>query len=152
MAGARCHVLLRAERPGNHSIGALVHVQIARALEARSGIVCLTIGEDGCIRQNSLENYRVPLALDTVAVDIDLYEGAPSIGPLGVKGAGEVPIMNPPAAIACAVANATGLRIQQMPLTPPRVLGLLMGNESAVELPHIADNWWDNVLMNPAHR
>jgi CO/xanthine dehydrogenase Mo-binding subunit len=112
----------------------------------------LIIGQDGCIRQNSLETYRVPLALDTVPVEIDLYEGAPSIGPLGAKGAGEVPIMNPPAAVACAVANATGLRIQQMPLTPPRVLGLLMGNEPAVELPHIADNWWDNVLMNPAHR
>jgi CO/xanthine dehydrogenase Mo-binding subunit len=100
------------------------------------------------IEPRNLLTPGVPLALDTVPVEIDLYEGAPSIGPLG----GEVPIMNPPAAIACAVANATGLRIQQMPLTPPRVLGLLMGNESAVELPHIADNWWDNVLMNPAHR
>jgi hypothetical protein len=29
------------------------------------------------------------------------------------------------------------------------VLGLLLGREPAVELPHIADNWWDNVLMKP---
>ena len=108
-----------------------------------------TIGEDGCIRQDGLETYRVPLALDTVPVEIDLYEGAPSIGPLGAKGAGEVPILNPPAAVACAVANATGCRVQQMPLTPPRVLGLLLGKVPAVELPHIADNWWDNVLMRP---
>lgn len=106
-----------------------------------------TIGEDGCIRQNSLETYRVPLALDTVPVEIELYEGAPSIGPLGVKGAGEVPIMNPPAAIACAVARATGCRIRQTPLTPPRVLGHLLGIEPRVELPHISGNWWDNVLM-----
>jgi len=106
-----------------------------------------TIGADGCIRQNSLETYRVPLALDTVPVEIDLYEGAPSIGPLGTKGAGEVPIMNPPAAIACAVANATGCRIDQLPLTPPRVLGHLLRREPPVELPHIADDWWDNVLM-----
>jgi len=102
----------------------------------------LTIGEDGCIRQNSLETYRVPLALDTVPVEIDLYEGAPSIGPLGAKGAGEVPILNPPAAVGCAVANATGCRVQQTPLTPPRVLGLLLGREAAVDLPHIADDWW----------
>jgi CO/xanthine dehydrogenase Mo-binding subunit len=107
----------------------------------------LTMGADGCIRQNSLETYRVPLALDTVAVEIDLYEGAPSIGPLGAKGAGEVPILNPPAAVACAVANATGCRVQQTPLTPPRVLGLLLGRGPAVELPHIATDWWDNVLM-----
>lgn len=107
----------------------------------------VTIGDGGCIHQNSLETYRVPLALDTVPVEIDLYEGAPSIGPLGTKGAGEVPILNVPAAVACAVANATGLRVQQTPLTPPRVLGLLLGREPAVDLPHIADDWWDNVLM-----
>ena len=105
-----------------------------------------TIGNDGRIMQDSLETYRVPLAQDTLPIEIDLYEGAPSIGPLGVKGAGEVPILNPPAAIACAVANATGRRIQQTPLTPPRVLGYLVGREPALELPHIADDWWDNVL------
>lgn len=106
-----------------------------------------TIGEDGCIRQTSLENYRVPLALDTVPVEIELFEGAPSIGPLGAKGAGEVPILNPPAAIACAVANAAGCRIQQLPMTPPRVLGYLTGREPVLELPHIDDDWWGNVLM-----
>ncbi|CDX32181.1 Aldehyde oxidase and xanthine dehydrogenase molybdopterin binding protein [Mesorhizobium plurifarium] len=108
-----------------------------------------TIGEDGCIRQNSLETYRVPLAQDTLPVEIELYEGAPSIGPLGVKGAGEVPIMNPPAAIACAVANATGCRVQQTPLTPPRVLGLMLGREPELELPHISANWWENVFRRP---
>jgi CO/xanthine dehydrogenase Mo-binding subunit len=106
-----------------------------------------TIGDDGRIRQNSLETYRVPLAQDTVPVQFELYEGAPSIGPLGVKGAGEVPILNPPAAIACAVANATGRRVEQLPLTPPRVLGYLLGRETALELPHIKADWWENVLM-----
>lgn len=108
-----------------------------------------TIGEDGRIRQGSLGTYRVPLAQDTLPIEIELYEGAPSIGPLGVKGAGEIPIMNPPAAIACAVANATGCRVQQTPLTPPRVLGMLSGREAEVTLPHISANWWDNVFRRP---
>jgi len=34
--------------------------------------------------------------LDVVPVEISLYEGAPSIGPLGTKGAGEVPILKLP--------------------------------------------------------
>lgn len=106
-----------------------------------------TIGDDGRILQDSLETYRVPLAQDTVPVQFELYEGAPSIGPLGVKGAGEVPILNPPAAIACAVANATGRRVDQLPLTPPRVLGYLLEREAGLELPHIRADWWDNVLM-----
>ena len=49
---------------------------------------------DGRIAQDGFETYRVPLAQDVVPVEIDLYEGAPSIGPLGAKGAGEVPILN----------------------------------------------------------
>jgi CO/xanthine dehydrogenase Mo-binding subunit len=113
----------------------------------------ISLGSDGRVRQNGLETYRVPLAQDVVAVDIDLYEGAPSIGPLGTKGAGEVPILNVAAAIGCAVANATGKRVQEIPLTPPRVLGLLMDRDPPLEYPHIARDWWDNVLAKrPSHR
>jgi len=106
----------------------------------------MTVGPDGRIRQNSLETYRVPLAQDVIPVEISLYEGAPSIGPLGTKGAGEVPILNVPAVIGCAVANATGKRVQEIPLTPPRVLALLLDRDPPLEFPHIAREWWDNVL------
>lgn len=106
----------------------------------------ISIGPNGRIHQNGLETYRVPLAQDVVSVEISLYEGAPSIGPLGTKGAGEVPILNVAAAIACAVSNATGLRVQEIPLTPPRVLELLLGNNPSLDLPHIAVSWRDNVL------
>ncbi len=75
----------------------------------------ISIGANGRIRQESLETYRVPLAQDVVPVEISLYEGAPSVGPLGTKGAGEVPILNVAAAVACAVANATGRRVQEIP-------------------------------------
>ena len=105
-----------------------------------------TIGEDGCIQQSGFETYRVPLALDSVTVEIDLYEGAPSIGPLGVKGAGETPILCPPAAVACAVANATAKNVQQLPLTPPRVLELLLDMNEPVQFLHIADRWEDNTI------
>lgn len=106
----------------------------------------ITIAANGRIRQSGLETYRVPLAQDVIPVDIHLYEGAPSIGPLGTKGAGEVPILNVAASIACAVANATGRRVQEIPLTPPRVLGLLLDREQPLEFPHIAREWRDNVI------
>ncbi len=106
----------------------------------------ISIGANGRIRQESLETYRVPLAQDVVPVEISLYEGAPSVGPLGTKGAGEVPILNVAAAVACAVANATGQRVQEIPLTPPRVLELLLGKNNTLELSHIARSWRDNVL------
>lgn len=106
----------------------------------------VTMGSNGRVCQSGFETYRVPLALDVVPVEISLYEGAPSMGPLGTKGAGEVPILNVGAAIACAVANATGKRIQELPLTPPRVLELLFDRKRDLSLPHIAEAWADNLV------
>ena len=81
----------------------------------------------GAILQTGFETYRIPGALDAPAVETILHEGGPSLGPLGIKGAGEAPILNVPAAIACAVANATGAAVASLPLTPPRLLALMRG-------------------------
>jgi CO/xanthine dehydrogenase Mo-binding subunit len=89
----------------------------------------ITIDAAGRLLQTNFETYRLPLAGDALRVELDLYEGAPSIGPLGAKGAGEVPILNVGATIACAVADATGRKVSCLPLTPPRVLALLRGRE-----------------------
>jgi CO/xanthine dehydrogenase Mo-binding subunit len=106
----------------------------------------ISINPNGRIRQSGFETYRVPLAQDVVPVEIDLYEGAPSIGPFGTKGAGEVPILNVGATIACAVAKATGKAVQELPLTPPRVLGLILDRHEDLELTHISRNWRENTL------
>ena len=106
----------------------------------------ITLDEQGRIRQTGLETYRVPLALDVVPVDVHLHEGAPSRGPLGAKGAGEIPILNVAATVASAVADATGRRPEEIPLTPPRVLAMLLGRAPKVELPHIAKAFADNVI------
>lgn len=106
----------------------------------------VTITADGRIAQDNFETYRLPLAPDVVPVVADLYEGAPSMGPLGTKGAGEVPILAVGAAIACAVARAIGKPVRQLPLTPPRVLALLHERELQPEFPHIAPRWAANTL------
>jgi CO/xanthine dehydrogenase Mo-binding subunit len=106
----------------------------------------ISIDGHGRVRQTGLDTFRVPLAQDVVPVDIHLHEGAPSIGPLGVKGAGEVPILNVAAAVACAVSNAIGKSVHELPLTPPRVLELMLGDGSAPDFPHIHETWSDNVL------
>jgi CO/xanthine dehydrogenase Mo-binding subunit len=75
-----------------------------------------------------------------------LHEGAPSIGPFGAKGAGEVPILNVGATIACAVSAAIGRKVEELPLTPPRVLELMLGMKTPLDFPHIAPVWADNVI------
>ena len=42
-----------------------------------------------------------------------------------VRGVGEVPIVPPAAAVANAIARATGVRMTRMPMTPERVLAAL---------------------------
>jgi CO/xanthine dehydrogenase Mo-binding subunit len=42
-------------------------------------------------------------------------------GPFGARGVGEPPIVPAPAAIANAVADATGARITELPITPERI-------------------------------
>jgi hypothetical protein len=57
-----------------------------------------------------------------------------------------VPILNVGATVACAVANATGNRVQSLPLTPPRVLALLSGTYPPLDFRHIDVVWRENII------
>jgi CO/xanthine dehydrogenase Mo-binding subunit len=71
----------------------------------------------------TLMDYKVPTSWD-VPYDITslIIEAADSDGPFGAKGCGEIGINAVPAAIANAVTAATGVRYDQLPLKPERVL------------------------------
>jgi len=106
----------------------------------------ISINENGAFAQKGFETYRIPTALDALPIEFVLHEGAPSCGPLGVKGAGEIPILNVGAAVACAVANATGQPVHQLPLTPPRVLQIIDGKDAKLNFPHISSIWKENTI------
>jgi CO/xanthine dehydrogenase Mo-binding subunit len=133
-----------------------IHSQIQGGVVQGLGYALLekiTIGPDGALEQPGFEHYLVPLAGDVVPVEIDLYEGAPSIGPLGTKGAGEVPILNVGATVACAVARATGRDVSELPLTPPHVLSLIQGRTGRIDHPQISSQWSENLLgAESSHR
>jgi CO/xanthine dehydrogenase Mo-binding subunit len=42
--------------------------------------------------------------------------------PFGVRGVGEVPIVPPMAAVANAIHAATGVRLRDLPMAPPKIL------------------------------
>ncbi|MEK6573487.1 MAG: hypothetical protein AABZ58_04130, partial [Chloroflexota bacterium] len=46
-------------------------------------------------------------------------------GPFGARGVGEAPVVPTAAAIANAIADATGIRLRDLPMTAPRVLEAL---------------------------
>jgi CO/xanthine dehydrogenase Mo-binding subunit len=81
-------------------------------------------------RQGRLDNpgfldYRVPVAPDVPMIDAVLVEVPNPAHPYGAKGVGEVNIVPPMAAIANAVANATGRRLTELPLSPPKIRAAL---------------------------
>jgi CO/xanthine dehydrogenase Mo-binding subunit len=83
--------------------------------------------EDGVIQNRSLLDYRMPTALDLPMIGTEIVECRAEDGPFGVRGCGEAPIIPPIAAIANAIANATGVRINPRPL-PCREGGLIFSS------------------------
>jgi CO/xanthine dehydrogenase Mo-binding subunit len=70
-------------------------------------------------------DYRMPVASDLPMIDTVIVEVPNPRHPFGVKGVGEAPIIPPLAAVANAVRAATGVRINTLPLSPPRVRAAL---------------------------
>jgi CO/xanthine dehydrogenase Mo-binding subunit len=74
----------------------------------------------------NLVDYRVPRMRDLPAkIDTQVAQRRDGIGPYGAKGAGEGALNPMAAAVAIAVARATGKWPKRVPLTPERVWRLL---------------------------
>ena len=82
-------------------------------------------GDDGNLQNPGFLDYRIPVASDVPMIDTIIVEVANPTHPYGVRGVGEVPIVPPMAAIANAVAAATGVRFTELPMSPPKVLQAL---------------------------
>ena len=81
--------------------------------------------ESGAMANNSLLDYRTPTSLDLPMIDTVIVEVANPGHPYGVRGVGEVPIIPPPAAVANAIADAIGVRMDRLPMNPSAVVETL---------------------------
>jgi CO/xanthine dehydrogenase Mo-binding subunit len=80
---------------------------------------------EGLLQASSLLDYRLPTALDTPEIHTFIVEKPDPRGPHGAKEAGEGPLHPILPAIANAVFDAVGVRIDALPITPARVLAAL---------------------------
>ena len=81
--------------------------------------------KDGRLENPGFLDYRVPVASDMPMIDTVLIEVPNPRHPFGARGVGEVPIVPPMAAVANAIADATGIRLRDLPMSPPRLLAAL---------------------------
>lgn len=78
-------------------------------------------GRAGLHNAPSLLDYRIPTSLDTPAMQSLIVESIDPEGPYGAKEAGEGPLHSSIPAIANAIFDAVGVRMDALPFTPPRV-------------------------------
>jgi CO/xanthine dehydrogenase Mo-binding subunit len=77
--------------------------------------------EHGQVVTGTLVDYALPTASALPPIETEIVEVAAPDGPFGAKGVGEPPVIGVAAAVANAVAAATGTRIYRLPMTPERV-------------------------------
>jgi len=80
---------------------------------------------DGRLENPGFLDYRVPVCSDLPMIDAILIEVPNPRHPFGARGVGEVPIVPPMAAVANAIADATGLRLRDLPMSPPKLRAAL---------------------------
>jgi len=80
----------------------------------------------GILRNTGLLDYRMPTCLDLPMIETIVVEVPNPSHPLGVRGVGEVSIVPPMAAVASAIYRAVGVRMTELPMSPPRLLKAIL--------------------------
>lgn len=114
----------------------------------------VALGEEVIFEQGKVVNpaylhYALPRAADLPRIRPILVEGGDPNGPYGAKAVGECSINPPPAAVANAIADAIGVRIRDLPITPDKIVMALAqrdGRRRRHEIWRRPSRWWIAVV------
>ena len=81
--------------------------------------------ERGQLENAGFLDYRVPVASDLPMIEAVIVEVPNPNHPFGVKGVGEVNIVPVMAAVGNAIRDAVGVRMTELPMSPPAVLAAI---------------------------
>lgn len=87
-------------------------------------------GDDGRLQNPGFLDYRIPVCSDLPFIDTEILEIPNPNHPYGIRGVGETSIVPPLAAIGNAISNAVGVRMDHVPMSPPRILAALEGQDA----------------------
>lgn len=80
---------------------------------------------DGLLLTCNMLDYRVPTIQDSPPIEVGIVESNDPHGPFGAKEAGEGSLAAFLPALTNAIADATGLRFNNLPVTPDRVFAAI---------------------------
>jgi len=89
------------------------------------------IVEKGRVLNPSFHEYKLPTAVDIPEIHFYPIETFDQQGPYGSKGVGEAPLIPTAPAIANAVSDAIGIKIDDLPITPEKILKALKNNKNS---------------------
>ena len=118
-------VLVEGQMEGSAYMGfgeALMEEQIFKSAEQ---------GRAGLHNAPSLLDYRIPTSLDTPELESLIVESIDPEGPYGAKEAGEGPLHPSIPAIANAIYDAIGVRVDRLPFSPPNMWRAIEGAREA---------------------
>ena len=84
---------------------------------------------DGLMISGNMLDYRVPTFVESPPIETYIVESNDPHGPFGAKEAGEASLAGFLPALTSAVADAMGVRVHELPVTPDRLLQLLEDKE-----------------------
>jgi len=88
--------------------------------------------QKGVLRNSALLDYRMPTCLDLPLIETIVVEVPNPDHPLGTRGVGEIAIVPPMAAVANAIYHAVGVRMAELPMSPPRLLKAMLAKCGAI--------------------
>ncbi|MEJ8572770.1 molybdopterin cofactor-binding domain-containing protein [Microbaculum marinum] len=93
----------------------------------------------------SYADYALPRASEAPPVDVVFVGGPSPKGPAGAKSISEIALMPTAAAVANAIAHATGARIRSLPISPDKIVAALGEADAGIEPQPIwqrPSHWW----------
>lgn len=110
-----------------HDSGVILHPAMARG-QVQGGVAMgiaaglyeemLFDRETGRIYNNNFLDYKIPTVVDVPDIGCEFVETYEPTSGYGNKALGEPPIISPPPAIRNAIWDATGVQINELPMTP----------------------------------
>lgn len=81
----------------------------------------VNVNKSGKMITSNFMNYKIPSRNDYGKISVEFADSYEPTGPYGAKSVGEIGIDTPPAAIANAIFNGTGVRIRELPITSEKL-------------------------------
>jgi len=94
------------------------------------GYLEVMTAKDGRIQQKNVTDYIIPTSVDAPPFETHLIDNPFALGPYGAKGAGELTLEGGAPAVALAIEDAIGLKINKIPVTPEYIMELIKNGKN----------------------